>query len=270
MPISGKIVLFLLACASIPAGVYGQAVSSSAGNRTPLKVAPRMEPAPTAEISFGYRLHTDGWSAYMDYGMMRSSETKDKDKFYNTHILQFELSEKKHPKQEKLTVQDMGGNTLGKYVFGKINNFYAVKGGYGYRKMIAGKPDPGSVSIHWTSIIGPSLGLLKPYYLNLDGLSGANGSIKYSDDTRPKFLNQQLIIGGAGFSKGLSEMKPIPGAHFKTMLHFDFAADKHTVLAVETGVDIEYYAEPIPILYNREAQSYFASLFMSVQFGKRW
>ncbi|MCF8449538.1 MAG: hypothetical protein K9G49_06660 [Taibaiella sp.] len=237
-------------------------------------VAPRQSPKGPKpikkEISFGYRLNTAGWAMYMDYGSVKARSAKTSDMFYNVNFIQFELSEKKSPKQEKIVVEDNSTGTSSKYVYGKINNFYAVKLGYGFRKMLAGKPDPGSVSIHWSNVLGGSLGLLKPYYLNVYNATSDLDVIKYSDVTQSRFLQQQSIIGSAGFGTGLGEIKMIPGGHFKSMLHFDLSANRKSVVALETGVNIEYYSANVPLMLNQEANPYFVELFLAFQFGKRW
>ena len=134
-------------------------------------------------------------------------------------------------------------------------------------KMIAGKPDPGAVSIHWLNLFGVSLGMLKPYYLNVTGDPNA---IKYSSATAIYFLNQQTIEGGAGFSKGLSEMKFIPGAHFKSALHFDFSTNRKNVIGAEAGINAEYYSQAIALMANQTGTPYFVDFFIALQFGRRW
>jgi hypothetical protein len=268
MPSVVKIALtFLLSAAVAHTYAQGSSTLTATARATAQRVAPKGPPPIKNEISFGYRLATDGWGIYTDYGMVRSKNAKLADMFNEVHILQLEIAEKKHPQQEKLTVQDVSGNVLGKYVYGKINNFYSIKAGYGYRKLLAGKPDPGSVSIHWTNLIGGCLGMIKPYYLEVQTDPTA---IRYSDDTRPDFLNQNNIVRGAGFSKGFGELKMIPGGQLKSMLHFDFAPTRNTVSAIETGISVEYYAEPIPLMYDKTASAYFLNAFVSFQFGKRW
>lgn len=220
------------------------------------------------EASFGVRLHTDGWSAYMDFGKILGFDSKHSDMYHNVRVIQFELSEKKSLSEEKTSSNysnTLGGNNS--YIFGKINNFYAFKMGWGFRRMIAGKPDQGTVSIHWVNLGGLALGLLKPYYLDLYSDPQA---VKYTPATASDFLNTDLIEGSAGFSKGLSEVKVIPGAHFKSSLHFDFSNNRKTVLAIEVGINAEYYSQPIPIMANQTANPYFVDLFAAVQFGKRW
>ncbi len=262
--ISKFITAVLLTAIWLPA--RGQAGSTTSLNMSnPKFVTPGIRPI-KSEISFGYRLHTDGWSLFTDYGKIRSKNAKTQDMFWNAHVLQVEFSEKKHPREEKVSSQDASGNSTN-YVYGKINNFYSLKAGWGLSKMLAGKPDPGSVSIHWVTIAGVSLGMLKPYYLNLNSDPDA---IKYGEDTRSRFLSQSRIIGSAGFSKGLGEMKFIPGGHIKSMLHFDLSSNKSSVVAVEAGGAVEYYGENILMMVDQSANPYFVNFFLSFQFGKRW
>ena len=185
--------------------------------------------------------------------------------FHSVRIYQIEFTEKKDPKEYKTTADNGSGTDT--YIYGKVNNFYALKLGYGYRKLLVGKPDPGTVSIHWVNVIGFALGMEKPYYLNVYSDPTA---IKYTDNTKVDFLNQGVIEGSAGFSKGLSEIKFVPGFHFKSALHFDFSANRKNVIGVETGVNVEYYTTPIQIMANESATPYFVDLFIGVQVGKRW
>ncbi|MEO6833729.1 MAG: hypothetical protein ABI378_13960, partial [Chitinophagaceae bacterium] len=121
---------------------------------------------------------------------------------------------------------------------------------------------------------GFALGMEKPYYLDGyvlqdNGATRVPATFKYSDETKQSFLTPGLINGSAGFAKGLSEIQYIPGIQAKTGLHFDFAASRKTVLAVETGVSAEYYTSPITIMANQKAKPYLVNLFVSFQFGRR-
>ena len=266
----GLIALFLSAL-TCPA--YAQTISSG----TARPVVKRPKPI-TSELSGGFRLNTNGWSLFVDKGYVRSDETKLRDQFHNIRLFQLELSEHKNPKEVKHSVTDQtpsGGTQQTKpFIFGKINNFYALKLGYGLRKMIAGKPEPGTVSIHWVMAGGLSLGMEKPYFL--DGYIAQDNfgnrihtNFKYTEETKESFLSAQYINGSAGFSKGLGEIQFVPGIHAKTALHFDFASSRKTVLAVEAGVSVEYYTRDIVIMANQDAKPLLANLFASFQFGRR-
>ncbi len=220
------------------------------------------------EMSVGIRLNTDGWSAFADLGKIKPLDMKRRDMFYKVRLFQLEMTEKKDPREQKITAL-IAGSTSGspKYIYAKINNFYALKLGVGFMKMLAGKPDPGAVSIHWLGVIGASLGMLKPYYIYA---AGYPGGIKYSPETGSDFLNQRDIEGSAGFSKGLGEMQFIPGGHLKTALHFDFSANRKNVIGAEAGVNVEYYSQAIALMANQTGKPYFADMYVSFQFGRRW
>lgn len=229
------------------------------------------------ELSVGVRLNTDGWSIFADKGFVKSEETRFRDMFYNTQVFQLEFSEKKHPKETRTTAisdPNSSGNSRS-FIYGKINNFYNLKLGYGMRRMIAGKPEQGTVSIHWVYVGGVSVGLEKPYYLDAYVPQDNNGAlvlktIKYTDSTKGPFLDDDYIVGAAGVTKGLNEIKIVPGIHLKTGLHFDFAPRRTTKLAIEVGVSGELYTRKIQIMANQDAVPYFGNIYASFQFGKRW
>jgi hypothetical protein len=268
---------FLLPLVITLFGQGGEVAAQSVSSPLPASLVKKPKPIRT-ELSAGIRLNTDGWSFFVEKGYVRSLETKLSDQFHDIRLYQVELSEHKDPKEIKHSMSDQasGGSQKTKpFIFGKINNFYALKLGYGLRKMIAGKPEPGTVSIHWIYLAGFTLGMEKPYYL--DGyVSQDNGSMlvpatfKYTDETKESFLNEQYIRGSAGFQKGLSEIQFVPGLHAKTALHFDFASTRRSAMAVEAGVSGEFYARPIKLMANQDAKPYFVNLFASFQFGRRW
>lgn len=246
--------------------------------RTPNKTNPvqkhikTIKPKPpkqvSSEFSLGFRLNSNGWSLYSDKGKSDVIDGKHAERFYNVKMWQFEITEKKSPREMKSNSGAMSSSgSSSTYIFGKINNLYVLKIGYGLRTMIAGKPEnQGSVSIHWVNVGGLGIGILKPYYLNISGLPVP---IKYSYNPND-FLNQDMIMGNAGFGKGLSESQIIPGIHYKSAFHFDFAGNLKTIIAVETGVNAEYYFQDVQIMANNKSDNYFIDVFLSFQFGKRW
>lgn len=232
----------------------------------------------TTELSAGIRLNTDGYSIFVERGKVKSEETRFSDKFYDINFFSAELTEHHHPKEAKNTNSKLANATGEKgkpYVYGKINNFYALKLGYGKRKMIAGKPDPGTISIHWVYAGGLSIGFLKPYYIDAYVLQDnpsvyVKKSIKYGDDTKEDFIRYESIIGRTGWSKGLGEVKIVPGLHAKTGFNFDFAATPKTKLALEVGIAAEIYTSKIEIMAEQKSSPFLFNAYVSLQFGKRW
>lgn len=261
----------LIACSGVVSSVFAQKIERSTDTvkKSPVSTAvvkPKGPKAISKEFSLGIRVNSNGWSVFSDIGTLKPRDAKHADMFYNVRFWQVEVTEKKHPKQYKITGNG-GASGSNSYVYGKINNFYALKLGRGYMRMLAGKPDPGSVSIHWLYAGGFSLGMLKPYYLNV--YSDPN-AIKYDGDNKEDFLDQYVIQGSAGFSKGLGEMKYIPGFHVKSAIHFDFSANRKSVIGVEVGANAEYYTQDIEIMANTKPSKFLMDIYVAFQLGKRW
>lgn len=238
------------------------------------RVVPKKPKFIRAELSGGLRLNSDGWSIFVDKGWVKG-EGKQRDYFYDVKLLQIEFGEKKHFKEQKRTnnIAAIGDRESKPFIYGKINNFYALKAGYGLRKMIAGKPENRNISIHWVYSGGLALGLLKPYYIEAYAMENGGftrKTLKYSEEDAATFLNASAILGSSGISEGIDEVKMVPGIHAKTGLHFDFAASKHTKLAVETGINAEYYTKNIELMALQDPKPYLVNVYLSIQFGKRW
>jgi hypothetical protein len=227
------------------------------------------------ELSAGLRLNTDGWALFIDKGKVISQDVKRSDMFHDVRLFQYELAEKHHPKELSMYGWDVNKQSNKQYRFAKTNNFYTLKFNYGLRKMLAGKPYPHSVSVHWVYAGGIVLGFLKPYYVDAyvskdSGINFQQESVKYTAETSPYFLNTTYVIGSSGFAKGIGETKIIPGIHLKTGFHFDYTMDKFKVLAVEVGATAEYYTQKIELMADQKAVPYFFNLYASIQFGKRY
>lgn len=263
------LLIFILG-GSLPSSAQIYSSKDSTAKPTPLPKPIIKRPKPIMkERSAGLRLNTDGWTVFFERGKVKSEDVKRMDMFHDVRILQFEFSERRHPKELRMYGWDRDRQSDQMYVFGKINNFYALKFNIGNRKMLAGKPYPKAVSVHWVYAAGLSIGLLKPYYVNAYNAVGEPEVMKYSEETSPYFLNSLNVLGASGLTQGIGEIKIKPGLHLKTALHFDYAADKFIVSAVEIGTSAEIYTSKIELMANQKATPYFFNLYAGIQFGKR-
>lgn len=249
--------------------------SDSALVRSSAPVPAIKKPKPiTLEKSVGFRLNTDGWSAVYEAGKSLSGDQKRIERFYDVRVWQIEFSERRHPKELRMVGWDQDRQSNKQYVFGKLNNFYALKFNYLYRKMIAGKPDQAAVSMHMVFGGGLSLGLLKPYYVDAYVGSGGGSAVerkvvKYSPETAEYFLNPLYVIGAGSWMQGIGETKFVPGLHARLASHFDFAKRTHKVLAIEVGATAEFYSKKIELMAAQKPQSLFFNLYAGIQFGSR-
>jgi hypothetical protein len=226
-------------------------------------------PGLTSEFSGGIKINSDGYGIFLDKGWLKGGDNygqENKDKLFNVRVLEFELIERKDPK-EKMSNNAPGIFSFGSnaYILGKINKFYAAKLGYGNRKLIAGKPESGTYSLHWVYLGGVSVALLKPYYLNIYG----EGDVKYNDTAfDQRFISPNEIQGRASFFKGFNELKVVPGFYFKTALHLDFSNKRKTLWAMEVGINAEAYTQKIEQMVASDPKSYFVDLYAAFSFGK--
>lgn len=229
------------------------------------------------EFTVDLKIHTNGLSIGANFAQLKT--------YYLTRFINFEIGEIKHPKEvrQSFDVQpSLTGRVSRSFIFGKQNNFWVIRGGIGEKRYFSEKAKRKGLAIGVSYEAGPSLGMLKPYYLQfinfLDPGSNAfsYSSEKFSEENADKFLDIVQIFGASGFSEGLGEIMFRPGVHAKGALHFDWGAFDEFVKAIEAGIMVDVYFRKIPImvesprLENIENQPLFINLFLNFQFGKRW
>lgn len=224
------------------------------------------------EFDGGGRLNTDGWNAYLEYGRRKNEVT--------TTIFQFEVGEHKNPKEDKQAVVQgvsylFGPLTGTPYIYGKQNIFYQVKLGYGQRRIIGGKGNKNGVEVSAIYLGGISLGLLRPYYLQLGNDANTTTFEKFSEENRGRFLNPNNIYGGSGLRRGWDEAEMVPGLHARLGLRYDWAEFNDFVSAIEVGINGEMYTKKVNIMVpafkgDDPGKQFFFNAYVSLLFGKRW
>lgn len=211
---------------------------------------------------FGFKFSTDGYGLSFEKGKIKSP--------YKATLFQIELNEKKHKKESKQSRSD-GAVVFGNpFIYGKQNNFYQLKLGIGQQYMLGGKANKNGVAVYVIMAGGLSVGLLKPYYLDVESPpnTGEIRTIKYSQADSAEFMGNN-ILGAAGFFKGWGEVKIAPGAHAKTALRFDWGRFNNTISAAEVGFNLEYYPGKVEQMVGLKANSLFFNGYISFLFGSR-
>jgi hypothetical protein len=214
----------------------------------------------------GLKLYSDGWAGVIERGYMKTVN--------KTNLFSIELGERKDQKEEKVAKATGGGFFLGNpLIYGKRYNMMFVKLGVGQSYLIGGKGNKNGVALSAVYNGGISLGLLKPYYLNVsDPLSGQTMDIKYQDDGSRNdslFIDPAAINGGVGFFKGANELKLKPGLFLKGALRFDYGRYNELISALEAGFNAEYYFSDVPIMVNNDPKKFFLNVFIALEIGRR-
>ena len=209
---------------------------------------------------FGIQGRTNGYGIFYELGRMKTNR--------KTNIYRIDITEIKHLKEEK---SSQAGLFLGNpFIYGKINNFYQVTLGFGQQHILGQKGNKNGVAVSAVYNAGLALGLLRPYYLEVqDPMGGENKVIKYSEADRNLFLDGPSIVGSGGFGKGWSELKVKPGAFAKTALRFDYGRFNEVVSGIEVGLSVEFYGSKIPILADQKDKQMFFQGYIALLFGRR-
>lgn len=223
------------------------------------------------EFTLNFSLHTNGvLNIGADIGKIQS--------YYKTRYYHIDIGEMKHHKEFRQSVDNINisNRTSRSFTYGKQNSFYVVRVGYGQKRYYSEKYRRKGLAVGVNWQVGPALGLLKPYYLELQRPAIDNPgnfaiiSERYSEDNEDLFLDVNRIFGAASFSKGLDELQFIPGIQAKVGVHFDWGAFEEFVTAVEAGIMVDVFPKKIDIMVSDENRPYFVNLYITLQLGKRW
>lgn len=173
-----------------------------------------------------------------------------------------ELMNVKHPQEVRRS-----SSTTGNYfIYGKSNYLYAIRLQYGRDLILFKKAPQQGTEIKSIFAIGPTLGVVAPYYVeyypnNNDMVSVRapyNPSINIGD------------IGGTGrVFEGLGESKIVPGVNIKAAMNFELGTIKSQVTGFEAGFLVDVYTKKIEIMPTAKNYSVYPTLFLTLFYGNR-
>ncbi len=223
-----------------------------------------------SEKAFQYRLIESGMTIGYYQGEILSY---DKTKFYNLELgFMRDTRERKQSKNYSLA------NPANSFTFGKLNSVINIRASIGRKRYLSEKAKRRGLAVGYSYEFGPSIALMKPYYLDLYYLDESGGfdfevrSETYSEENADVFLDISRIRGASGYYNGLGEVAIIPGIQAKGSVHFALGAFDKYMKTFETGVMLDVFSKRLPILYETELNknaSVYVRLFAAIQFGVR-
>ncbi len=212
---------------------------------------------------YGLKLTNDGYGFFMEVGRGQSVN--------KSLLFQLDFAERKHPKEDKQTNPFFPSTP---FIFGKINFFYPLKLGLQQQIVLGNKTNKNGVSVTGNFGGGISLGLLRPYMLDVtDTATGGRKNIKYDGPDSTLFTNSNelvsLNVGGPRFGTGWGSMKLTPGAYAKAALRFDYGRYNEMVNALEVGITAEVYSKKVQQLVFVKPKRLFFNAYVAIMFGRR-
>jgi hypothetical protein len=210
------------------------------------------------ERTYAGFLNSNGWGLNYRYGYWRNAR--------NQFIIDGDFTYVKHPKEVKSTVS-YNYNTY-RYVYGKENLFWELKGTAGWQKELYRKIDRNGISIRLYYSGGLSLGFAKPIYYKVFTLSPV-GEVIYEEYMKfDPSIHQQSIGGRGPFYMGFNELKLIPGLYGKAGFSFEYSQKNAVLHALEAGISITAYPKEIPIMATDQNNWLFFTLNVGYRFGR--
>ena len=201
--------------------------------------------------------------------------TYDKTRFWSLSFGDIRHSRERRENPDRVNV--VSNRVSRAYVYGKQNQLYALRLGFGKKRLLSEKAREKGVAIGYTYAFGPSLGLVKPYYLEIEQDGTAPLDVRYTGDNDNVFLGNQInVFGASAWTVGLDEVGLRPGIHAKAAAHFGFGAYDETAKSLEAGIMADYFLGNTdimvesPLVPGVSNPPLYLSLFINLQIGKRW
>lgn len=208
----------------------------------------------------GVAFNTNGWGGSFYYSKHQTAKVK--------RLYTVDFSFVKHPKEYKI-YNPLDENSKS-YVFGKLNSMSTLDLGWGQKKIFFEKFRAKGVQISANWSIGPSIGFIKPVYLEILKFDGIEVVGIAQEKYDPESHNLTNIYGRAPNSKGLAELKFAPGAFGKLGVNFEFSPMHEGIKAIEVGAKVNAYPQRVPIMAEISNKFLFTELYLSLLFGKKY
>lgn len=165
--------------------------------------------------------------------------------------------------------QDRGS----RYAFGKLNRLMVLSPYIGIHKTLVPRRKGNFISLKGSFQVGPALGLLRPYYLDIFVPSpiyqqlGTPEPQPYNPDNH-SYVD---IVGVSSvFNAGFGKVKIHPGLSIRAATLIDFAQKSTYINGIELAANLDYFFSEAPIMAEVENHRFFLAISLGMVFGNSW
>ncbi|NOS55836.1 MAG: hypothetical protein HOP37_06205 [Cyclobacteriaceae bacterium] len=177
-----------------------------------------------------------------------------------------EIMNVKNP-QEVRVQSPITGNS---YIGGKSNYLYAFRFQYGRDVILFTKAPQQGVEIKAVLAVGPSVGIVAPYYIErlVDGQSFNNTKSEQYDPNNQNHASSRILGTGYLF-QGLGDSKIHLGGNLKAGINFELGVVKSQVTGFEVGVLVDAYFSEVVLMPKAENRAVFPTFYFTLFYGSR-
>ena len=242
----------------------------------PVPLVPSDEQSYNKEFVFGINFNTQG--GLLGGASIRSSRVLD-DRNLRFWMVEGVMLKNTGKEQREPTIAG------GSYIRGKTNYGFVLRPSFGLQRVLFRKAADAGVQVNVLASVGPSLGLLMPYYISYDYTYARNGGniINLSTDDivteqydRRKHNVESAILDHGPLFSGIGQTQVVPGAHLRGALSFEYGRYRDAVAGLEAGFLVEGFTKrmlilsPDPNLASDQLnRQFFPSVYLTLYFGHR-
>lgn len=176
-----------------------------------------------------------------------------------------EIMNVKHP----LEVRRSSRWTGNYFIYGKSNYLYSFRFQYGRDVILFTKAPQQGVEVKFVGALGPSIGIIAPYYINrsVDNSFFVTVNEQY-DPTNPNhgFNN---ILGTGNLFQGLWDSSLTIGLNVKLGLNFELGTIKSQVTGFEVGFLLDSYINKVVLMPTTDNYAMYPTVYFTLFYGSR-
>lgn len=176
-----------------------------------------------------------------------------------------EIMNVKHPQEVRKSSRSTGSY----FIYGKSNYLYALRLQYGRDLILFTKAPQQGVEIKVVTAIGPSIGIVAPYYIERSVDNSFFQTVKEQYDPNNPQHNFNNILGTGNLFQGIGESTIQFGGNVKFGLNFELGTIKSQVTGFEVGFLLDAYLNTITLMPTTTNYSLFPTVYFSLFYGNR-
>lgn len=178
----------------------------------------------------------------------------------NFQFFQLELANVKNPREVRYNT--VLGNS---FVFGKTNYLYAIRPQYGREVILFKKAPQKGVQISVLSAIGPTAGVVAPYYIEY----AVNRAESVREQYDPSVHGFWDVMGPGRLLEGIDKSEMVIGGHVKAAVVFEFGVFRSNVSGLELGYLLEGFTKEIELMPTVSNRQVYQSAYFTLFYGFR-